>query len=318
MIAARPSIRAVGSFRVALLLGLLLGGAGLAAAVALSRSVLAPLASACLRACSSDHLPVFIALGCAGLLVAAVGGGLLGGLAVLARQLRATGRLVGQVESLSTAPPARVARLASRLGIDHRLTYVRDPAAYAFCYGFLSPRICISSGMARRLSNRELQAVLLHEAFHMHRRDPLRVLLARLVAGVLFLLPAARDLRDRYLVEKELVADDHVVGQMSMRPLAGALLKICRSAGRRPIHAAAAVGPFDAVGHRIRHLACPSEGPAPLSVRRVAASLAVVALLSMATAGSSVAAERSLASAGGCCTSGAVCDSPAAHERAGR
>ena len=318
MISVGPSVRAVAPFRVALLLGLLLSGAGLVAAVALSRSVLAPLASACLRACSSDHLPIFVALGCAGLLVAAVGSGLLGGLAVLGRQLAVTGRLVRQVESLSARPPARVAGLASRLGIDRRLTYVRDPAAYAFCYGFLSPRICISSGMARRLSNRELQAVLLHEAFHMRRRDPLKVLLARLVAGALFLLPAARDLRDRYLLERELVADDHVVGQMSARPLAGALLKTCRGAGRRPIHAAAAVGAFDAVGHRIRHLARPSERPGPLPARRVVASLAVVALLLAATAGSSVAAERSLASAGGCCTSGAVCDLPAAHGRAVR
>lgn len=310
----------IGSFRAVLLLGLILGAAGLVVAALLCQAVLIPLASACLQACARDPNLMNLARGSAGLAVAAIASGLLTGLAVLALQLRATRRLVSRVESRGRPAPGRLARLAAELGIEGRLTYVADGEAYAFCYGFLSPRICLSSGMARTLSRQELRAVLLHEACHLRHRDPLKVLVSRMVAGALFLLPVAAEMRDRYLVEKELSADAAVVEQLSPRPLAGALLKICRGTPRRPGAelVAAAVGPFNLFGERIRRLAHPSEGPAPLSAGKLLMSLVVVALILLSTVGSGYAAERTLAAGGGCCASGSSCSVPAGESPAGR
>lgn len=297
-----------GSFRPVLLLGLLLGGAGLAAALALALRVVLPLASSCLQACASDPAMMAAVRTVAGLCIALMASGLVAGGVVLAGQLRATRRLVGQMDARSSRPPQRLARLATALGLGGLITYVVDPAPYAFCYGFLSPRVCVSSGLVWRLSNSELRAVLLHEGFHLHRRDPLKVLVSRVVAGILFLLPVAAELRDRFLVEKELAADAHVVRQTSPAALASAILKLYREPGRPPMEtlAAAAVGPLNMMGERIRQLTRPSHGLGPVRLRRVAASLAIVAVIGLVSLGSAFAAEGTLPAGGDCCALG-VC-----------
>ncbi len=310
MSAPRILLRRV-PFGGVLALGMLLGGAGLAVAAYLCLRVLVPLASSCLQACAANPTLMALARAGAGLGVAVVGSGLLVALVALVNQLAATRRLVRRVEARAAMPPRPLERMAARLGLLGRLIYVDDPAVYAFCYGFLSPRICVSAGMVRTLTCRELRAVLLHESYHLRHRDPLKVLASRMVAGALFLLPVAADLRDRYLVQKELAADARVVEELSPRPLAGALLKICRGSGQRPVAAlaAAAVGPFNVVGERIRRLAHPSEPLAPLRGRRIAMSLAVVVVVLGVSVGSAFGAERSLPAGLSCCAStGGLCD----------
>lgn len=295
-----------------MLLAVAVGLPGLAAAPVLFQSVLIPLASACLQACARDPVLMHLARGGAALATAAVGGGLVAGLLVLGSQLRSTRRLVRRMRSLASRPPGRVAGMVRRMGIGDRLTYVLDPAPYAFCYGFLSPRICLSSGMARTLTSRELRAVLLHEACHLRRRDPLKVLISRVVAGALFLLPVAAELRDRYLLEKELTADAEVVERLSPPALATAILKLCRSSASRPLSdlAAAAVGPFNAMGERIRQLTGPGRRRAQLERWRVAASLAVVGVVLAASVGSGYAAVQSAPAGGDCCPAAASCPLP--------
>jgi Zn-dependent protease with chaperone function len=265
--------------------------------------VLIPLASACIQACARNPLLMNLARGGAALAVAAIASGLVVGGVVLVEQLRTTRHLVRRVLARASRPPARLTRLAGQLGIEERLTYVLDPAVYAFCYGFLSPRICISSGMAGGLSLVELRAVLLHEAYHLRQRDPLKVLMGRTVAGAFYLLPLATELRDRYLVEKELSADAHVVERLSPEALAAALLKIYRGSTGQPVadFAAAAVGPFNLFGERIRQLTRAEQPKPPLRRARVAATVGVVLLILLATAGSGYAAERALGGSP-CCT----------------
>ncbi len=300
----------LGSFRVMLALGVALGATGLTLAVLLCQTVLIPLASACLQACARDPMLMHLARGGAALSVVAVASGLVAGLVVLGKQLRSTRRLVRRMECRATRPPQRLARLATQLGVEERITYVLDPAPYAFCYGFLSPRICLSSGMGRTLTLGELKAVLLHEVIHLQHRDPLKVLISRTMAASLFLLPVAAQLRDRYLLDKELAADAEVVDRLSPKPLAAAILKICRSSALRPVSelAAAAVGPFNVVGERIRQLAGPGQQRAPLGQWRIAASLTAVAIVLVVSAGSSYAAGRSSPAGGSCCATNGTCN----------
>lgn len=288
---------------------------GLGAALLLGRDVILPLASACLQACSEHPWLMGLARGLAGLPIALLTMGLVAGSVVLARQLVCTRRLVRQVESRQSSPPRTLLRLATGAGVaGDRLTYVLDPAPYAFCYGLASPRVCISSGMVRTLNKRELQAVLLHEGFHARRRDPLKVLVSRVLGVALFMLPTAAELRDRYLVRKELDADTQVLRRLSPQPLAAALLKLATSGSRQPVAelAAAAVGPFNVTGERIRHLADPDRRLHPISARRVAASFAVVLLLLLSSAASVFAADRSLPASGNCCGSTTLCDTAVA------
>ena len=81
----------------------------------------------------------------------------------------------------------------------------------AFCVGLLRPRIFLSSGAIAILDKRELAAVLAHEAHHASRRDPLRVLVARVLADALFFLPIMRHASVRYEAMAEMAADEAAV-----------------------------------------------------------------------------------------------------------
>ncbi len=175
--------------------------------------------------------------------------------------------------------PASLAQALARaelLDVD----FVADDRAFAFCYGVLRPRVCISSGLVDLLAPAELEAVLLHEHHHLVSRDPLKVLISRALGVGLFFLPAASDLRDRYLVGKEIAADASAAETVcSELPLASALLKLL-SRGQELPSTVAAIGAFNVTEERIqRILRGGSGGRAYVEGRRLLASAAVVAAI---------------------------------------
>src|SRR6185312_12316095 len=107
--------------------------------------------------------------------------------------------------ALGAATLARVAMGALREACRHRrlvralplrgalpghpdVRVVAGAAPCAFCAGLLRPTVYISTGALARLAPPELEAVLWHEATHRLRRDPLRLAIARVLAGALPLL----------------------------------------------------------------------------------------------------------------------------------
>lgn len=153
-----------------------------------------------------------------------------------------------------------------------------DDRPQAFCAGLLRPRIYLSSGALSILTSDELDAVLAHEAHHATQRDPLRILLARVLRDALFFLPIMRHVADRYGALAEMAADEAAVRRCGDRAaLASAMLTFDERA------------PAGAVGiapERVDHLL----GQAPqwqLSLSLLAAgvgTLAAVAVLGAATA----------------------------------
>lgn len=141
--------------------------------------------------------------------------------------IRRTERVLERHQTVPPPPRLRVA--AAAVGVVDRIACVQDARAYAYCAGLLHPRIWVSTGAARRLRRRELEAVLWHETHHLRRRDPLRVLVARALASALFALPAIGALQRRFEVAKELDADQAALrAQGSASALAGALLKLAQ------------------------------------------------------------------------------------------
>ena len=95
----------------------------------------------------------------------------------------------------------------------------------AFCAGLLRPRVYLSSAALETVEDRQLLAVIEHEAHHCRRRDPLRILTVQVLSDSLFFLPVMRHLRERYCALVELAADEAAmtVGA-GRRSLAAALL----------------------------------------------------------------------------------------------
>ena len=122
-----------------------------------------------------EHSLLFQALVAAALLplLAGVPGGLYAGI----RQAMRTYRVVKQLQTLpQTEQPLSITRLAHTLHITDQVDLIDDFRLEAFCYGFLKPRICLTTGLLRALTDAEVESVLHHEYQHLKRRDPLRAL----------------------------------------------------------------------------------------------------------------------------------------------
>lgn len=167
------------------------------------------------------------------------------------RILRRTARLAALRREVATPPP--IAQAAGRVGVSAGISCFAHPDAIAYTAGLLRPRIWLSTGLCERLDADGLAAVLWHERAHLMARDPLRVLIARSLAALLFVVPWVGALVERYEVAKELDADREALRRMgSPAPLAGALYSLGDRSAEPP---ALAIGAWSLSSLRIDQLA---------------------------------------------------------------
>lgn len=115
---------------------------------------------------------------------------------------------------------------AAAAGLTGRIDVVDAARPFAFAYGWIWPRVCMSSGLVDLLTDRELAAVMHHEGWLVARRDPLRLLLAKSAAAAFGVVPEIQRLARHYAMAVEVAADRHAIVMMgSPRWLAGAMVK---------------------------------------------------------------------------------------------
>ncbi|WP_405132980.1 M56 family metallopeptidase [Nocardia sp. NBC_01388] len=174
--------------------------------------------------------------------------------------------------SLTPIPPALRGAI-DRTGTISTLC-LADTTATAFCSGFLRPRIRVTTGLVERLSPTELDAVLLHEAEHARRRDPLRRLVFRSLADAGFLFPLLAWWAAHEQEQSELRADRAAVAAVGARPVAAALLAL-----DTPAHLAGAAGFEGAGAARVAQLLGDDHTPQPPSLPMCLVSLTNVTIL---------------------------------------
>jgi hypothetical protein len=199
------------------------------------------------------------------------------GLGSLFRQLFTTMALIHSLVARRVTTPRRVAMLARDLGIAGRVDVVADERPFSFTYWFRRPRICVSTALARRLSDEELRAVLIHERYHLRHRDPLRLVLARYFAAGLYVVPVVDELASFYALQKEIAADDEAVRHLGVAPLAGALYKLLPDAPDRDFGLLMPVTGLSVTEARIDRLVAGRDAPLRLSVSAIALSLGALA-----------------------------------------
>jgi Zn-dependent protease with chaperone function len=181
--------------------------------------------------------------------------------------------------------PASALAVTEELGIARCVDVLATADAFAVTHGLLRPRILLSTGLVEALDKAELTAVLAHERHHLRRRDPLRLLAARLLAGYGWYLPLLRWWAQRLALRRELAADHAATTRAGVAAVAGALLKL---ADLPTPAAVAAINPMGNLPDRIAQL----EGQAPAPRLRLAWLLA----------GATVANLAGLTAAAICCT----------------
>ncbi len=97
----------------------------------------------------------------------------------------------------------------------------------ALTAGWVKPKIFLSSSLLETLTQEELKTVLLHEAFHQKRRDPLKNLVVSFLADLVFFLPVTNRLKKAFGLARELGADFHSLDNgQDLSSLAASLNKI--------------------------------------------------------------------------------------------
>jgi beta-lactamase regulating signal transducer with metallopeptidase domain len=183
-----------------------------------------------------------------------VAAGTVAGLWSLRTQLQATRRLQISVEELRIVPSPKLLAAAKRVGVSRRVDLVDVSEPFSFTHGLGPARIVVSRGLMVSLSDGELDAVLEHERYHVRNLDPLKVFVTRLLAPMLFFLPALRELRSRYIADRELAADRRALRRHGQRQLAGALSKVVGNPAWVQLSPAAALGGGDALEARVCQL----------------------------------------------------------------
>jgi len=141
------------------------------------------------------------------------------------------------VSALKLGEPSCELRLAARrAGVD-RVVVVDSEDVYALCSGLLRPRVVVSVGLASAATPAVLEAVLVHEAHHAKRREPLRRAIFSAVADVLLPLPVVRWWADRHVEESELAADRAAIQRVGVKSVAAALMIFGSSARRSAVAA---------------------------------------------------------------------------------
>lgn len=177
------------------------------------------------------------------------------------RMLRQLHPRVGPAPKLLTA--------AAATGLSGRVDVVACDELIALTYGLARPRVLLSDCAAEALTPDELRAVLAHEATHVSRRDPLRLLVAEIASAAFVIFPLVREFARHVLVATELAADRVAVASCGRRALAGGLLKFIETPRHLTVPGLALEPSND---ERVAALLRPDDFVHSLSLSRVAVS----------------------------------------------
>lgn len=153
-----------------------------------------------------------------------------------------------------TTKDSKLENVAGRLGLENKVSLLDSTDYLCFCACLRSPQIYISRPVVDMLTVDELEAMLLHEKFHLQNNDPLKILLGRLTLSVLFFMPISKDLFRRYLIRKEIAADQSAISYQGRRQgIIGALQKLLEKQ-RYPDEARLAVSGTEALKYRVDYM----------------------------------------------------------------
>ena len=167
----------------------------------------------------------------------------------LARVVRAGDRM------LSSRETETLCRVRSWLLLNQDVAVVTsDRATAAGLWGIRRPTVLLPKGAARRLSDEELEAVMLHELLHVERRDNLAVVLQKLLLALLWFYPLIWLLDRKLFEERERACDEEVVRlRQSPATYISGILKVVRACVEQQLVGTSSIG-GSGLERRIKHL----------------------------------------------------------------
>ncbi len=90
---------------------------------------------------------------------------------------------------------------------ENKVVVVQRKSNHAFSYGVRSQKIVLSEGLISNLSSKQLEAVVLHEFYHIDNRHSLFIIVSEIISATLFFLPLVKEINKKMKVMFEKQAD---------------------------------------------------------------------------------------------------------------
>lgn len=116
-----------------------------------------------------------------------------------------------------TKLPKKLKQIINTHNLGHVSFSFVDGKPTAYTIGVFHPQIVLSLSLVNQLSDKQLEAVVLHEYYHLRNRHLLWSLLSRLISSMFFFIPLIDYLARQLKTEFELTADSFVVDTQKSR-----------------------------------------------------------------------------------------------------
>ena len=146
-------------------------------------------------------------------------------------------------------------RVRSRLRLAQEVDLlVSAHVTEAGLWGVWRPTVLLPEGVANRLSDEELEAVILHELLHVKRRDNLAVLLQKAIFSLLWFYPPVWLIDRKLFEERERACDEEVLRiRRSPETYISGILKVVRACVEQRLVGTSSIGGSD-LKRRMVHL----------------------------------------------------------------
>ncbi len=144
--------------------------------------------------------------------------------------------------------------LLTHLGLEQETIIIKSDKPFAYCLGIKSPKIYISTGIVAKLNQKELEAVLRHEQYHLENHDTFTMIIASVAYSLLPFFPLLGDFIKKYRIDREIKADTFAINKVgSQYPLVSALKKLLAFPSMKNV-ALASIADYDTLEPRIYFL----------------------------------------------------------------
>jgi len=116
--------------------------------------------------------------------------------------------------------------LSLKIQVKNTVKLIVNKDNLAFTFGILKPQIFISQNLFNNLSKKEFDAILNHEKQHMKALDPLKKFIFEIFAGSMPPFWGKKDLKDKFHLLTEAVADAYAKNKTDLFTLANVYLNL--------------------------------------------------------------------------------------------
>ena len=144
--------------------------------------------------------------------------------------------------------------LLKKLNLIDIVHIVKDQRCFAFCFGIFNPRIYVSTALISSMEDKELQAILIHEKYHIENKDTLKMFLVYIFQHIFPFVPLISDLIYNYRIEREIKADQSAIESLNGDAEIISVLRKLLLVETNPVSYVAAIADFDTIEPRIKAL----------------------------------------------------------------